>query len=220
MPRNLLLVCCFVIVIAGCSPLEVKNPYADAFSSAGVRSILVVPAVNRSVDVDASWILLTTLPELLAEFGYYVFPVNTVKVVLEHEGLYEADAIHGVEPSNLANMFEADSILYITINNWQTQYIFLDSITSINLSYRLVSRSGEELWVANKQVQKNSAVQSQGGSLLQSIVVNALGAVVEKATADYRPLAEQANRAVFVEGETRFPPGPYLLEAQQPKREQ
>lgn len=219
MPRNIWIFCCLIVVMTGCASPDLKNPYDDAFQSAGIRSILIVPAVNRSVHVDASWILLTTLPELLAESGYYVFPVNTVKVVLEHEGLYEADAIHALEPSELANMFEADSILYITINNWETKYVLVDTVTQLNLSYRLVSRSGEELWRASKHVQKNSVVQTQGGGLLQDIITNAVGAVIEKATVNYRPLAEEANQAVFVAGETQLPDGPYLVKAHQKNSE-
>ncbi|ELU03472.1 hypothetical protein CAPTEDRAFT_214153, partial [Capitella teleta] len=55
-------------------------------------------------------------PVPLAEKGYYVFPVNTVKTVLE-----------GEDPVRLGNMFGADAILYVTINEWDAQYVVLST---------------------------------------------------------------------------------------------
>ena len=51
------------------------------------RSILVVPVINMSVEVNAPDYFLTTIGKPLAERGYYVFPVHLVKRVLEDDGL-------------------------------------------------------------------------------------------------------------------------------------
>lgn len=53
----------------------------------------------------------------LAE-GFYVFPVNTTKTVLEQEGFYEGEQIHQQPPEALARMFGADAVLYVTIKRW------------------------------------------------------------------------------------------------------
>ena len=81
----------------------------SAFKAAPPHSILVVPVVNKSLDVDAPNYLLSTLSIPLAEKGYYVFPINTTKFVLEQEGMTEGEQIHGQNPIDLAKLFDADA---------------------------------------------------------------------------------------------------------------
>jgi hypothetical protein len=50
--------------------------------------------INRTVEVDAPDYFLSTISRPLAERGYYVFPVNLVKRVMEDEGLGDADMVH------------------------------------------------------------------------------------------------------------------------------
>ena len=76
------------ILITGCVAQPVKKDMR-AFIAAAPRSILVVPVVNKSLDVDAPIYVLAAVPVPIAEKGYYVFPVNTTKFVLEQEGFYE-----------------------------------------------------------------------------------------------------------------------------------
>ena len=70
------------ILLSGCAGNKpatsaAKKDYT-ALRSEKPRSILVVPAVNRSVDVGAPDYLLSTIARPLAERGYYVFPVHLV----------------------------------------------------------------------------------------------------------------------------------------------
>ena len=104
------LICLLVAVLAGCASAPPKKDLS-AFNAAAPRSILVVPAINRSLDVDAPNYLLSTLTVPLAEKGFYVFPVNTAKIVLEQEGFYEGEQVHRQSPEALAKLFGADAVL-------------------------------------------------------------------------------------------------------------
>ena len=85
-------------LLAGCAGQQVKTDLG-AFNAAKPRSILVVPAANKSLDVDAPNYLLTTLTVPLAEKGYYVFPVHTAKTVLEQEGFFDGDQVQKQAPA-------------------------------------------------------------------------------------------------------------------------
>src|SRR6478672_10772545 len=89
---QLLMVGLLAVGLLGCA----SRPKQDlsSFIAAAPQSILVVPAVNKSLDVDAPNYLLATLTIPLAEKGFYVFPVNTAKFVLEQERFYEGEKIH------------------------------------------------------------------------------------------------------------------------------
>jgi len=186
-----------------------KNPYQDTFDEAGVRSILIVPAVNRSVNVYAPGTMLSTLPALLGDQGYYVFPVNTVKVVLENEGLYEAADIHKLPTEKLAAMFGANAVLYISVEEWDSRYVVFSATTGVTVHFRMVASNGNDIWHAEKTIEKTSQNNTSTDSMLISLIGDALSAAMERAFPDYRPLALQASQEVFLYDSTRIPIGPY-----------
>ena len=190
-----------LFLLAGCVTQPTKRDMS-AFESAAPRSILVVPTVNKTLDVDAPNYVLTTLPIPLAEKGFYVFPVNTTRYVLEQEGYYEGERIHQMPPQELSKLFDADAILYVTINRWDAQYIVLSTQVTVEFEYRLVGREGVEFWRETKRLvytpQNNS-----GGGLIGALI----NAALTRAAPNYMPLARQANYQAFY-GPQAFPDGP------------
>ncbi|MDO7643801.1 MAG: DUF799 domain-containing protein, partial [Reinekea forsetii] len=92
----------FSLLVSGCAVTQVQVDTLADFHQSRPKSILIVPVVNKSIDVMASTSVLTTLPRQLAEKGYYVFPVNTVKALLEFEGLTDPQEVHNIPPADLA----------------------------------------------------------------------------------------------------------------------
>lgn len=195
-------------VMAGCAQLPPKD-HLPEFHARRPGSILVIPVVNQSVDVEAPLAVLSTLPRLLAEKGYYVFPVNTVKTLLELEGLYEAAEVHATPAPELAELFGADSILYVTVHEWTTQYVFVHAQTIVDLEYKIVSSDGEHLWSARKRLTHSPQTKSTSGSRTTDLIVAAIGAALERLDPEFIPLVREANKQVFQQGRTALPPGPY-----------
>ncbi len=194
-------------LLSGCVTVEPHD--LTEFNKAPPRSILVVPVVNRSLDVDASNYVLSTLTLPLAEIGYYVFPVNTVKVVLEQEGLYEPEMVRKMEPAELAALFGADAILFVTIKRWDAQYVFIATTVTVEFDYELKRKDGSLIWQASKRMQY-SPQQSQQGSPLAALIAAIVSAAVTRAAPNYLPLTQQANNQVLVVEPSRLPPGPYF----------
>jgi hypothetical protein len=196
---------CLVLVagLAGCAKPQPEFDFTE-FNKTPPRSILVVPIANKSLDVDAPTYLLSTLTVPLAELGYYVFPVNTVKIVLEQEGLYEPEQVRKMEPARLAALFGADAVLYITINRWDAQYVVLSTTVTVEMDYAMTNRDGAPIWKATKRMVYTP--QSQQNQGLVGMLVNA---AMARAVPNYMPLARQANTQVFVVEPTRLPAGPY-----------
>jgi len=202
-----LLLCLLVVVLAGCAGAPIKKDLS-AFNAAAPRSILVVPAVNKSLDVDAPNYLLSTLTVPLAEKGFYVFPVNTAKFVLEQEGFYEGEQIHQQPPATLAALFGADAVLYVTIQRWDAQYAFIATTVTVEFDYRMVGKDGTEIWQANQKMQY-SPQNNNSGSPLAMLITAAINAAIARAAPNYLPLTQQANQMVFVLGPNAIPNGPY-----------
>ncbi len=205
---RVLLLLSALLVLAGCAVPQVKQDMS-AFTAAAPRSILVVPTINKSLDVDAPNYVLSTLPVPLAEKGYYVFPVNTTKYVLEQEGMYEADRIHNEPSEGLAKLFGADAILYVRINRWDAQYLLIAATVTVDFDYRLVSKDGTEIWKEHKTMQYSPQNNNNSGSPLAALLGAVINAAMTRIAPNYLPLTQQANQQVFVLGPNALPDGPY-----------
>ena len=203
------LLCALVSVfLMGCVTQPTKKDMS-AFQAAAPRSILVVPTINKSLDVDAPNYVLAALPVPIAEKGYYVFPVNTTKYVLEQEGYYEGERIHQQLTPTLAKLFDADAVLYVSINRWDAQFALLTTVVTVEFDYRLVSKDGTELWKENKRMQYQPQNNNTGNPMAM-LIVAVVNAAVTRAAPNYMPLTQQANQQVFILGPNAIPNGPYL----------
>ena len=184
-------------VLTGCAgTLDTfeKKGYTE-IKSESIRSILVVPVVNNTVDVDAPDYFLSTVSVPLAEHGYYVFPVILVKRVMEEDGLSDANLVHAADPTRLGELYGADAILYVTIENWETIYLVVHSETTVALSYVLRSgKTGEVLWRRHSKESYSPDIESSGddtdsvAGVIAYLVVHSVASAIHKATADYIPL--------------------------------
>lgn len=195
-------------LLVGCATKQPKD--YTKFNAAKPNSILIVPVVNRSVEVTAADYCLSTITIPLAENGYYVFPVNLVKRMLEDDGLSDASLVHNASVEKLSNIFGADAVLYVSINQWDAQYMVLTTQVNVDLSYVIKDgKTGDTLWEHNEKMVY--APNNSGGGGIGSLIVMAVNAAVTKAAPNYVPLARQANNKTFTYPGSGIPPGPYAL---------
>ena len=210
----LLLLLLTFLALYGCAsraPLSMQ----EKFLAASPRSILVVPMVNNSVDTTAADYMLSTLTIPLAERGYYVFPINAVKRVLEDDGLADSSLVHSAPTSKLANLFGADVVLYVVVEQWDAKYMFLTTTTTVALYYQIRDGKTDDILWDNrvKMVYQPDSGSGGGGGiggLVAQLVVKAVVAAMEKAAPNYMPLARQANaNALYMYPGAGIPIGPY-----------
>lgn len=200
----------FSIISTGCATSPPPPKDYTNFNAANIRSILIIPVVNNSVDVTAPDYFLSTVSIPLAEHGYYVFPVNLIKRTLEDDGLSDANLVHAAPAAKLGELFGADAILYIIIEHWDAKYMLLTTSVTVDLTYILKSGvSGDVLW-EDKQTQIYVPQGSSSGNPIADLIILAINAAVTKAAPNYIPLAKQANSAAFKYPGPGFPHGPYF----------
>lgn len=179
-----------LFLLGGCgAPITDYRAFLDHMP----KSILVLPPLNESAHVEASDAFLSTVTFPLAEAGYYVFPVAVVDQMMKENGLPTPGEMHQVSPQKLEEVFGADAVLYITIQDWQQQYVIISSRTTVTMVYRLVDlKSGAQLWGYQQTV-----ASGRGGLSVQGMVEAAAHALVSAATDEGRKLAAQANHVAF-----------------------
>jgi hypothetical protein len=80
-------------VLSGCAS-QVKQMDYSAFKASHPKSILVLPPVNNSPDVNATFSMLSQTTYPLAEAGYYVMPVTLVTETFYQNGLSTCPCRH------------------------------------------------------------------------------------------------------------------------------
>lgn len=160
------------LMLTGCAS-QAKYDYS-AFRQSKPQSILVLPPNNLSPDVRATYSMMATVTSPLAEAGYYVFPVALVDQTFRENGMTDAGEAHDAPPAKLAEVFGADAVLYITVDEYGAKYMLLDSQVIVSASARLVDlRNGQLLW-EGKASASNAEGRDSGGGGLVGMLIGAL----------------------------------------------
>lgn len=160
------------ILLAGCAAPPKPYDYT-AFRASKPASLLVLPPVNDSPDVKASYSVLAQATLPLGEAGYYVLPVTLVDQTFRDNGLTDPADVHALGFTKLREVFGADAAVYIRVKKYGTSYQVLASDTRVELDARVVDlRNGALLWEG--QAWASSTENSGGRGDLASMLIGAL----------------------------------------------
>lgn len=186
------------LLFPGCVTVPPKD-YTE-FRKSNPRSILVLPPINESTDVIATYSLLTTTTHPLAELGYYVMPVAVVDQFLKENGLTVPGEMHQAPLAKLRDVFGADAVMYITIQQYGSKYQVFSSNTMVVAKARLVDcRHGVTLWEGRAQ-----AVANGQSGLLEALVTQVLNKLTDQA----HMVATMASYQLFLTPGQGLPKGP------------
>ena len=86
-----------------------------------------------------------TIP--LTERGYYVFPVALVDKMFRQNGLTNGHDIQQAPIRKLREIFGADAVMYLHVEEYGARYNVVSSITTVTVKGNLVDlKNGRMLW--------------------------------------------------------------------------
>lgn len=173
-----------------------KTPYDyTAFKQSRPTSILVLPPINQTPEVNATIGVMASAVRPLAEAGYYVMPVSLVDETFKQNGLTVPEDIHNVATNRLHDIFGADAAVYIKVKSYGTVYFVLGSQTVVTVEGKIVDlRNGRVIW---EGVSSASSAESDGGNsggltgLLVKAVVSQIINTANDASFTYASVANQ-----------------------------
>lgn len=170
-----------LLVVTGCAT---KAPFDyAAYKESRPRSILVLPPLNNTPEVQASYSMLSHATRPLAEAGYYVMPVTLVAEAFKENGMTQPADMHGTSADKLKKIFGADAALYVTIGKYGTVYYVIGSATVVTAQAKLVDlKTGKVLWTGAATASSEEGQNQQGG--LAVLLVSALIKQVMATTLD------------------------------------
>jgi hypothetical protein len=184
------------LALAGCASTPLAPKDYSRFYINNPKSILVVPVVNHSNEVDASQLFLTTMAVPLAERGFYVFPTNATSTMMNAEGLSDPGFVHQAPTADLARLFGADAVLYVEVLDWDSNYAVVSSSIETEFLYTLKSaQDGAVLW--QDQQRYVHSTSSNSGNIFADLLVNVVTAAINSTKSDFTPLAIAANVTVL-----------------------
>jgi hypothetical protein len=198
----------FFVIPSGCASQKKSFDYA-AFRESNPRSIVILPPLNHSPDVRATYSFYTTVTMPVAEAGYYVFPIALVDQTFKENGLPTPGEMHQASLNRLREVFGADAALYITITQYGSVYSVIDSSVIVSANADLIDlKTGKLLWTGTASASSSEGENKGGGSitgiLINAIVKQILGNIGDQG----RSIASVTSNRLFSLSENGILPGP------------
>lgn len=208
---SLALIAVFAGLLGGCATVEA--PSADpwpALREARPASVLVMPPVNNTPDVEAPASLTAQAVYPLSEAGYYVMPVALVNETLRLNGVQTPQDAQQISVQRLRQVFGADAALYMDIRRYGSVYRVISSDSVVTVDARLVDlRDGRTLWTGSASASSAEQRGQQQGGLVGAL----LQAVIEQVASNFSDRNHQvagiaARRLLGGFGSRGLLPGP------------
>ena len=198
-----------VMMLCGCAGYD-PPPVPPPLEEAPV-SILILPPINNTTSSEAKEYYATTIEEILANRGYYVFPYRVTTDVLAMHGVYYTERLDLNDLSKFKQFFGADAVLISTIQSWNKSYVVLGATLTVAFDFEVKSTTTNQTLFANsKTITVDLTPQNTSGSL-GGLLAQIIGTAILSASSDYWPYARQAT----LQSLSTIPPGPYWRQHQQ-----
>ncbi|MGS0743286.1 DUF799 domain-containing protein [Glaciimonas sp. GG7] len=179
--RNVFVCLSVALMAVGCVA-PVKQIDMTAFKQSRPKTILVLPPLNESPDINATYGMLSQLTYPLGEAGYYVLPVALVNETLKQNGMDSAGDMHAIAPAMLQKIFGADAALYVSVSKYGSTYTIISSAVVVTANAKLVDlRTGDVLWTGSASASSNEGGNS-GGGLIGMLVSAAVSQIANNLT--------------------------------------
>lgn len=188
----LLLICS---VLTSCGMLESvtrESQYAKMYEEKPI-TLLVMPPINNSANVEAKDLLYTSISRPLVEAGYYVFSPLLAMDILKAESAYDAENFFDASLTAFNDYFGADAVVFSVIDKWAKKGMGIQA----NIRYVIKSAyTSEVLFDRSCDLYLDLSVNSGTGSVLGALVDLAASAI-NTAVTDHIIAARKANYFIF-----------------------
>lgn len=166
--------------------------YAKMYEEKPV-SILVMPPINNTNNVEAKDLLYTSISRNIAEAGYYVISPVIAMDVFKNESAYDAEYFFDAPLGKFNEYFGADAVVFAVIEKWAKEGIQIHTIIryvikSTTTNVTLYERSCD----LTLNLMKNS-----GNSGILGALTDALITAIDVAMTDHIEAARYANYYIF-----------------------
>jgi len=202
------ILCCMATSCGMLNTVTRESQYAKMYEEKPI-TLLVMPPINNSANVEAKDLLYTSISRPLVEAGYYVISPLLAMDVLKAESAYDAEMFFDAPLTAFQNYFGADAVVFSVIDSWTKKGL------GIQTKIRYVIKSAytnEILFDRSCDLYLDLSVNSGSGGVLGALIDLAASAINTAAT-DHIIAARKANYFILRD----IPRGKYSPEHMQDK---
>jgi hypothetical protein len=183
--------CCFSIT--GCTPLLTRGEQYAKLYEHKPTTLLVMPPINNTTNVEAKDLLYTSISKPLIEAGYYVISPYLAMDILKNESAYDAELFIDASLSPFQRYFGADAVVFSVIDAWTKQGFGIRT----KIRYIVKSaHSNEVLFEKSCNLYLDLSANS-GNSSPFGAIANLIASAVNTAVTDHIVAARKANYYIF-----------------------
>ena len=193
--KRVLTIVLLAVAVSSCGPVSQvtrESQYAAMYKDMPV-TILVMPPINNTSNVEAKDLLYTSISRPLAEAGSYVISPLLAMDILKAESAYDAELFIDKPLTVFRDYFGADAVVFSQIDDWTKRGFGIDT----KIRYVIKSTtSGEVLFDRSCDLYLDLEQNSGGSSALSQLIDLAVSAIATAAT-DHIVAARKANYYIF-----------------------
>jgi hypothetical protein len=198
----LILVATIVTSCTTTTPLKKSIAYEGMYTELPL-TILLMPPINRSTNVEAKEYFYSTLNVPLNNRGYYVLPPFMTMEILKKESAYDSELFLNGTLNKFGEIFGADIVLFTIIEKWDKSSI--GATVTVAVEYIVKSaKTNETLYSRKGTIVYDASVKSNAGGAFGALLDVAASAINTAAT-KYVDVGRVCNSYTFKD----FPTGKY-----------
>jgi hypothetical protein len=186
-----------LVVLSSCTTMS-KIPKSTAYKGIYDEkplSVLIMPPINRSTNVEAKEYFHSTLNIPIANAGYYVIPPFLSMEILKRESAYDAELFLNSPLTKFKEVFGADLAVFTIIDKWDKSGIAAK--VYVKVEYIIKStKTNEVVYTRTGDITYDASVSTNAGGIAGLIADVALSAINTAAT-KYVDVARACNAYTF-----------------------
>ncbi|WP_430812869.1 MULTISPECIES: GNA1162 family protein [unclassified Carboxylicivirga] len=188
------------LIMAACSPKATRvATYAQLYEEKPV-SIMIMPPINKSTEVDAKMCFYNTLAMPLADYGYYALPPSISMQVMKDQSAYNSEMLLDKSMKVVNTALGADAVLFTIIHEWRK--VTIGSMVEVKIEYLIKSTKTNEVLYNRTGIVKVQSSSNTGNIFADLAVMMIKTAFTKEVT-----VARACNDYTF----TDIPRGKYSI---------
>ena len=196
-----------VLALSSCgTPSRTRSSLYPGMYEEKPVTLLVMPPINNTTNVDAKELLYTSISRPLAEAGYYVIPPVLAMEVLRQESAYDAELFLDRPLKQFHDFFGADAVVFSVIDTWskylngiQTdiRYIIKSTLTNQVLFDRTCNLYLDLSVNSSSSSDSNKKKDTSLLAVLVTAAIDVAAGALNTALTDQIEAARKANYYIF-----------------------
>jgi hypothetical protein len=159
-------------------------------------TILLMPPINRSTNVEAKEYFHSTLNVPIANAGFYVIPTFLSMEILKKESAYDAELFLNSPLTMFGEVFGADLALFTIIHKWDKSGLAAKVYVEVEYIFKS-TKTNEIVYTRKGDITYDASVSSGGAFGVWGALADIALSAINTAATQYVDVARVCNACTF-----------------------